>query len=83
MPSLLMQLAFLQLDIKNQYILDKLKNVPTEKRGARFVCVIACVLPDGQTRTEPPLNLLNELAYLLVLLVDMHVLDNYTFHENR
>ena len=44
--------AGLQTDIKNQYILDKLKNVPTEKRGARFVCVIACVLPDGQTRTE-------------------------------
>lgn len=39
-------------DIKNQYILDKLKNIPTKERGARFVCVIACVLPDGQTRTE-------------------------------
>ena len=31
----------------NQMMLEKLKDVPTEKRGAHFVSVIACVLPDG------------------------------------
>lgn len=36
---------------KNQVILDRMKDVPEEKRGARFVCVIAAVFPDGQTRT--------------------------------
>lgn len=39
-------------EFKNQYILDKLQNVPAEKRGARFVCVIACAIPDGRIRTE-------------------------------
>lgn len=37
--------------IKNQKILDKLKDVPEEKRTARFVCAMALVLPDGTTRT--------------------------------
>lgn len=37
--------------IKNQKILDKLRNVPEEKRTARFVCAMALVLPDGTTRT--------------------------------
>ncbi len=32
---------------KNRIILDKLKGVPPEKRGARFVCAIAAKLPDG------------------------------------
>lgn len=32
-------------DIKNQALLDKLKGVPHEKRTARFVCVIAAVVP--------------------------------------
>ncbi len=36
---------------KNQVILDRMKDVPEEKRGARFVCVIAAVFPDGQTHT--------------------------------
>ncbi len=35
-------------DIKNKYILDKLKGVPDEKRTARFVCAVACVWPDGR-----------------------------------
>ncbi|MDO4323390.1 MAG: RdgB/HAM1 family non-canonical purine NTP pyrophosphatase [Lachnospiraceae bacterium] len=35
-------------DIKNTAILEKLQGVPEEKRTARFVCAIACVLPDGQ-----------------------------------
>jgi XTP/dITP diphosphohydrolase len=33
---------------KCKYILKQLENVPQAERGARFVCVIACVLPDGQ-----------------------------------
>lgn len=37
--------------IKNQKILDKLRDVPEEKRTARFVCAMALVLPDGTTRT--------------------------------
>ena len=35
-------------DIKNQAIIDKLEGVPKEQRTARFVCVIAAVLPDGR-----------------------------------
>lgn len=39
-------------DIKNNALLEKLDGVPEEKRTARFVCVIACALPDGQTFTS-------------------------------
>jgi XTP/dITP diphosphohydrolase len=35
-------------DIKNGYILDKLKGVPDEKRTARFVCAIAAVDKNGR-----------------------------------
>ena len=35
-------------DANNQKILDELKDVPTEKRGAKFVSSIACVFPDGR-----------------------------------
>ena len=35
-------------DIKNKALIDKLAGVPDEKRTARFVCAIACSLPDGQ-----------------------------------
>lgn len=38
-------------EIKNQTILDRLKDVPEEKRGARFVCAIAAAFPNGQIRT--------------------------------
>ncbi len=34
-------------DTKNNYILDKLKDLPLEERSARFVCAIACAFPDG------------------------------------
>ena len=34
-------------DIKNQAIIDRLAGIPDEQRTARFVCAIACVLPDG------------------------------------
>lgn len=37
-------------DIKNQAIIDRLLGVPDEKRTARFVCAIACVLPDGSSQ---------------------------------
>lgn len=36
---------------KNKEILKKLSDVPDEKRTARFVCVIACVFPDGREIT--------------------------------
>lgn len=38
--------------IKNQYIIDKLKNAKGEQRSARFVCVIACAFPDGKVITR-------------------------------
>lgn len=38
-------------DIKNTAILDQLKDVPREKRTARFVCAIAAVLPGGEVLT--------------------------------
>lgn len=38
-------------DIKNNYILEQVKGLPMEKRSARFVCVIACVIPDGRILT--------------------------------
>lgn len=34
--------------IKNANIIERLEGVPDEKRTARFVCAIACVLPDGR-----------------------------------
>lgn len=37
--------------IKNNKILELLDGVPTEKRTARFVCVIAAALPDGTLHT--------------------------------
>jgi XTP/dITP diphosphohydrolase len=33
---------------KNDLILSKLKHIPYEKRTARFICVMAYILPDGQ-----------------------------------
>ncbi len=37
--------------VKNQMILDRLAGVPKEKRTARFVCVIAAVVPGGRVLT--------------------------------
>lgn len=39
-------------DIKNGAILSQLEGIPDEKRTARFVCVIACALPDGSILTS-------------------------------
>ena len=36
-------------DIKNQNLIDRLDNVPDEKRTARFVCAIAAAFPDGSS----------------------------------
>lgn len=33
--------------IKNAKIIERLEGVPDEDRNARFVCAIACVMPDG------------------------------------
>lgn len=38
-------------DIKNQAIIDKLKDAEGTERSARFVCAIAAALPDGETLT--------------------------------
>lgn len=38
--------------IKNQNLIDRLAGVPEAKRTARFVCVIAAVLPDGRELTS-------------------------------
>ena len=38
--------------IKNQNLIDRLAGVPEEKRTARFVCVIAAVLPGGRELTS-------------------------------
>lgn len=49
----------------NEKLLAKLDGVPAEKRGAKFVCVISCVFPDGQAlyvRRECPGRILTEAA---------------------
>ena len=35
-------------DIKNQIVLDKMKDAPDDKRTARYVCAIAAILKDGE-----------------------------------
>ena len=37
--------------IKNKAIIDRLGDLPAEKRTARFVCAMACVFPDGRELT--------------------------------
>ena len=36
----------------NEKVLDQLKDVTAEERGAHFTCVAALALPDGRTHTE-------------------------------
>ncbi|MCD8396573.1 MAG: RdgB/HAM1 family non-canonical purine NTP pyrophosphatase [Lachnospiraceae bacterium] len=38
-------------EIKNAVLLEKLSGVPDEERTARFVCAIACAVPDGRILT--------------------------------
>lgn len=35
-------------EAKNQYIIDELEDVPTDKRGAQFVCVICWIKENGE-----------------------------------
>ncbi|MBB5264310.1 XTP/dITP diphosphohydrolase [Catenibacillus scindens] len=37
--------------VKNQYIIDQLREAKGGERSARFVCVIAAVFPDGTAKT--------------------------------
>ena len=37
--------------VKNAEILRRLENIPEEERGARFVCSVACVFPNGEELT--------------------------------
>lgn len=37
---------------KNTYIIEQLKNIPNDKRTARFVCTIACSFPGQDTITR-------------------------------
>lgn len=37
--------------VKNRNLLERLEGVPEEQRGARFVCAIAAVMPDGEVIT--------------------------------
>ena len=39
-------------DIKNRSLIDRLEGGPEEQRTARFVCCIACALPDGRILTS-------------------------------
>lgn len=39
-------------DVKNAALLEKLEGVPEEKRTARFVCAISCILSDGTELVE-------------------------------
>jgi len=38
-------------DVKNAAILEKMKDVPDEERGARFVCAMVIAYPDGHEET--------------------------------
>ena len=37
--------------VKNLNLIERLQGVPEEKRTARFVCAIACMMPDGSCLT--------------------------------
>lgn len=39
-------------DIKNSIVLDRLKDVDDEGRGARYVCSICCIFPNGDKITS-------------------------------
>ncbi len=39
-------------DIKNANLIDRVKDVPEDRRGARFVCAVAAVLPDGRSLVQ-------------------------------
>ncbi len=39
-------------DIKNANLIDRVKDVPEDRRGARFICAVAAVLPDGRSLVQ-------------------------------
>ena len=49
-------------EIKNQLILDRVKDVPEEKRTARFACAVATVFPDGTEKVVRE-NMEGRIAY--------------------
>lgn len=49
-------------EIKNQLILDRVKEVPEEKRTARFACAVAAVFPDGTEKVVRE-NMEGRIAY--------------------
>lgn len=38
---------------RTAYLLENMKDVPEERRGAKFVCVITCLFPDGRKNWSP------------------------------
>lgn len=38
-------------EVKNAKLIERLEGVPKEERTARFICAIACILPDGSRFT--------------------------------
>ena len=49
--------------VKLQKLLDSIKDVPSEKRGAKFVCAICCVFPNGD-RIEAQAECRGSIAYV-------------------
>ena len=39
-------------DIKNANLIERVKDVPEDRRGARFICAVAAVLPDGRSLVQ-------------------------------
>jgi XTP/dITP diphosphohydrolase len=39
-------------DVKNANLIDRVKDVPEDRRGARFICAVAAVLPDGRSLVQ-------------------------------
>lgn len=47
---------------KNMNLISRLEGIPDEKRTARFVCAIACILPDG-TRNSTRATIEGRIGY--------------------
>ena len=50
-------------EIKNWNLIHRLDGVPEKKRTARFVCVIAAVLPDGRTLTAEGTSIIERTTF--------------------
>ena len=62
-------------DIKNQYIIDQLRDAKESERTARFVCAIACCLPDGRCMTTR--------ATIEGIIGYEHVITSYSIHYTK